>query len=149
MEVELKERKAFSVMGIQDRGSSSEFIPPMWKKLMVRYDELKEEIVSQASYGICFDMNKTTKEFNYLAGFEVNKDEKPLDGMIIYTIPEATYAVITCTLPKLTKAYKAVGDWIIENGYKEIGMLEFELYPETFDDDKTDSMYVWVPIVTS
>ena len=146
MEVEIKKRGSFSVMGIQDRGNNSDFIPPMWDKFMTRYDEMKDIILSQASYGICFAFNKSTKEFNYLAGFEVNKNEKPLDGMSIFTIPEATYAIITCTLPKLKEAYKLVGDWIKENGYREIGKLEFELYPETWDDEKTDSMYVWVPV---
>ncbi len=148
MEIEIREKKKFIVMGIQDRGTSGpDFIPPLWNKFNARFDEIKNLIVTKEAYGVCFASNKASKEFNYLAGFEVNEGEKPLDSMIVFTVPKAQYAVITCTLPKISEAYKSVGKWIRDNGYQEIGNMDMEVYPESWDDEETDLMYIYVPIV--
>lgn len=150
MEIEIREKDAFTVMGIQDRGKKGpDFIPSLWNKFNTRFDEIKDLILTKEAYGVCFAFDKLSKEFNYLAGFEVNEGTQPLEGMIVFSVPQARYAVITCTLPQITEAYQAVGDWIRDNGYKEVGNLDMEVYPESWDDEETDQMYIYVPMVKS
>ncbi|MHA2296491.1 MAG: GyrI-like domain-containing protein [Candidatus Hodarchaeales archaeon] len=146
MEVEIKTLPAFTVLGMRDRGIEPRvFIPPLWEKFGERFDEIKEKIKSKAVYGISHDINKNTKEFSYLVAHEIDPGTDVPEGMISYDIPEHTYAVVKCTLPKLSQAWEFAGKWIKKNGYKDISPPEFELYPEKHENEN-DPMYIHVPI---
>ncbi|MFX0086382.1 MAG: GyrI-like domain-containing protein [Candidatus Hodarchaeota archaeon] len=150
MEVAIKTRTAFTVMGMQDKGKdASKFIPKLWERFLKRIDEIKGKIKSKEIYGISYNKNKSTKEFSYLVAYEIQPETEVPEGMITYTIPELTYVVVKCTLPTLTEAWNFASKWIKENGYRDnsFSFGEYELYPEDFEDEKNDPMYIYVPII--
>ncbi|MFX0171415.1 MAG: GyrI-like domain-containing protein [Candidatus Hodarchaeota archaeon] len=150
MEVEIKKRSAFTVMGMKARGKKPEdFIPSLWERFIERYDEIKGKIVTKTSYGISYEKDKATKEFSFLAAYEIEPYTEVPEGMITLHIPELTYTVVKCTLPTLFEAWDFAGEWIAKNGYRDISLNypEYEVYPETFEDEKTDPMYIYVPVI--
>jgi predicted transcriptional regulator YdeE len=150
MEVEIKKRPAFTVMGMKDRGKKPiDFIPNLFDKFYKRYDEIKEKIKSKTTYGISYNKNKTNKEFSFLVAYEIDIGTKVPEGLITYTIPELTYVVVNCTIPTLNEAWNFAGKWIAENGYKDIShsFPEYEVYPENHENEETDPMYIYVPII--
>ena len=150
MEVEIKSRPAFTVMGMQSRGKvAKEFIPDLWQRFIKQYDEIKDKIKSGTTYGLSYNKDKTTKEFSYLAGYEIDPGVEIPEGFITHTIPELTYAVIKCTMPTLFEAWNFTSEWIAKNGYKDISYHygEYEVYPEDFENEETDPMYIYVPVI--
>ena len=146
MEVEVKVLPAFTVMGMRDRGiNPMDFIPPRFKRLEERFDEIKSKVKSKNVFGISYEIDKSTKEFSYLVGYKIEAGAEVPEGMTTYDIPDRTYAVVKCTLPDLSQAWKFAGKWIKDNGYKDISPPEFELYPEDHQDEKYP-MYIYVPI---
>lgn len=146
MEVEVKALPAFTVIGMQGRGMKpKDFIPPLFKRLEERFDEIKSKVKSNNVFGISHEIDKSTKEFSFLVGYEIESGTEVPEGMITYDIPDHTYAVVKCALPDLSQAWKFAGKWIKENGYKDISPPEFELYPENHHDEN-DPMYIYVPI---
>ncbi|MFX1548506.1 MAG: GyrI-like domain-containing protein [Promethearchaeota archaeon] len=150
MEVEIKTRSAFTIMGMKDRGKQpKDFIPSLWKKFFERYDEIKQQIKTKTAYGISYEKDKSTKEFSFLAAYEIEPNTNVPEGMITLHIPELTYAVVKCTLPMLFEAWDFVSEWIVENGYQDLShnFPEYEVYPETYENEETDPMYIYVPII--
>ncbi|MFX0184994.1 MAG: GyrI-like domain-containing protein [Candidatus Hodarchaeota archaeon] len=150
MEVEIKTRSAFTVMGMKARGKEpKDFIPKLWDRFIERYDEIKEKIKTKTAYGISYEKDKGTKEFSFLAAYEIDPNTVMPEGMIALHIPELTYVVIKCTLPTLFEAWDFAGDWIAKNGYRDIShnFPEYEVYPETFENEKKDPMYIYVPVI--
>ncbi|MFX0122573.1 MAG: GyrI-like domain-containing protein [Candidatus Hodarchaeota archaeon] len=150
LEVQIKTAPAFTLMGMQDRGKNAkEFIPDLWKRVLKQYDEIKEKIKTGTTYGLSYNKNKTTKEFSYLVGYEIEPGIEVPEGFITYTIPELTYAVVKCTSPTLFKAWNFASEWIDKNGYKDISYHygEYEVYPKDFENDETDPMYIYVPVI--
>jgi predicted transcriptional regulator YdeE len=150
MEVALRTRTAFTVMGMQDKGiDTSKFIPKLWERFLKRSDEIEEKIKSKAIYGISYNKNKSTKEFSYLVAYEIQPEIEIPEGMITYTMPELTYVEVKCTLPTLTEAWNFASKWIKENGYKDNSSSfgEYEVYPEEFEDEKNDPMFIYVPVI--
>jgi predicted transcriptional regulator YdeE/DNA-binding transcriptional ArsR family regulator len=146
MEVEVKALPAFTVIGMRDRGiKPTDFIPPLFKGLEERFDEIKGKVKSNNVFGISYEIDKSTKEFSFLVGYEIGSGTEVPEGMTTYAIPEHTYAVVKCTLPDLSQAWKFASQWIKENGYKDISPPEFELYPESHEKEN-DPMYIYVPI---
>ncbi len=150
MEVEIKTRSAFTIMGMQERGIiASEFIPPLWERFLKRSDEIKGKIKSNTTYGLSYHKNKDTKEFSYLVGHEIEPGTEVPKDFVTTTIPDLTYVVVKCTSPTLTEAWNFASKWIVQNGYKDnsYSFGEYEVYPESFKDEKTDPMYIYVPII--
>ncbi|MFX0117432.1 MAG: ArsR family transcriptional regulator, partial [Candidatus Hodarchaeota archaeon] len=64
MEVEVKALPAFTVIGMRDRGiKPMDFIPPLFKRLEERFDEIRSKVKSKNVFGISYEINKSTKEF--------------------------------------------------------------------------------------
>ncbi len=150
MEVEIKTRTAFTVMGMQDKGKDApKFIPKLWERFLKRSDEIKGKIKSKQIYIISYNKNKSTKEFSYLVAYEIQPETEVPEGMITYTMPELTYIVVKCTLPTLTEAWNFASKWINENGYKDnsCSFGEYEVYPEEFEDENNDPMFIYVPVI--
>ena len=63
MEIEIREKETFTIMGIQDRGTHGpDFIPSLWNKFNKRFDEIRDLIVTKEAYGVCFAFDKISKE---------------------------------------------------------------------------------------
>jgi predicted transcriptional regulator YdeE/predicted transcriptional regulator len=148
--VKIKTLPAISLLGIRDRGiEPKKFILPLWDKFHERFDEIKNNFKSNDTYGVSYEINKETKEFCYLIGCEIKEDIELPKDMVIYDIPAHTYSVIECTIPNMREAWNFLDKWIKDNGYTDISPPEFEFYPEKFENEETDSMYIYVPIKTN
>jgi len=120
----------------------------VWLSLK-RCDEISELIKDAKSYGISYEKDKSTKEFSYLVAHEIDPYKDIPEGMITLHIPKITYIIVKCTLPSLSDAWTYTSTWISKNGYKDISknFPEFEVYPEDHENEQTDTMYIYVPII--
>jgi AraC family transcriptional regulator len=89
-----------------------------------------------------------TKEFDYLAGHQVEPGAKAPQGLATWDIPEQTYAVIPCTVPTIMEAYQFFHkEWLPNADFEACaGEPEFEFYPEDFDDIQTSTIFMYFPI---
>ena len=121
MEIQIKTKPAFSVLGIEGRGDADrgpEWIQPLWNKAFNRFDEIKDLVKSDQSgpQREAWGLMSATDEYlapwknegKYLVGWEVNPGTKPPKGWTVWDVPEQTYAVIGCTMATYGEAYKFV-----------------------------------------
>ena len=149
MEAKIEFKPAFIVLGIMKRGKGgTKFIPPLWDKFFEQYHEKTRNLrKSNAGYGVMRNYDPQTKEFDYLAGFEVDSDTKVPKGMITWNIPKQTYVTIACTVPTIMKAVEFFQkQWAPNQGYQHAEGPEFEYYPEDYKNVETDTMYMYFPI---
>lgn len=106
MEVKIKTKPAFTVLGIEGCGDADkgpEWIKPLWDKAFNHFDEIKDIVRSdKENWGLMSATDEYLaswkKEGKYLAGWEVEPDTKPPEGWTVWDVPEQTYAVIACTM---------------------------------------------------
>jgi AraC family transcriptional regulator len=149
MEVEIKTKPEFTVMGIVERGADGpKFIPPLWEKYHTRFDEVKEFTKNRIGFGIMANYDQGTKEFDYLAGNQVEPGSEAPEGLTTWDVPEQTYAVIPCTVPTIMEAYQFFHkEWLPKVDFEACeGEPEFELYPEDFNNIETSTMFMYFPI---
>jgi predicted transcriptional regulator YdeE len=146
MEPKIVTKPAFSVVGMEYVGMNKHNeIKGMWDEFAPRMREIKHPDYSWGTYGICQgEANEETPW--YLAGVEVTKVEDVPTGMVVWEIPQQTYAVFPCTLPTLHEAYRyAFEEWLPGSDYERVEGPDFELYTEEFDPDDP-RMYIYVPV---
>ena len=149
MEAKIEIKPAFTVLGIMKRGKDgTKFIPPLWDKFFKHYHEKTKNLrKSNACYGVMKNYDSQTKEFDYLAGFEVDPDTKAPKEMITWNISKQTYVAITCTVPTIMKAVEFYQkQWLPNRCYQPAEGPEVEYYPEKFKNLETDTMYMYYPI---
>lgn len=149
MEPKIISHAAFTVVGVQYHGKNeNDEIPQMWQAFGPRVKEIKKIANPHVAYGICDNMDHSSGEFDYVAGFEVEDTADIPEGMVHWDVPEGTYAVFTCTLPTLGQTYRfAYETWLPKSDYQRACGPEFELYDEDFDVQKPDSkMDVYIPV---
>lgn len=149
MEAKIEIKPAFLVLGIMKRGrDGTKFIPPLWDRFFKQYHEKTKSLrKSNASYGVMKNYDSKTKEFDYLAGFEVDLDTEVPKEMTTWNIPKQTYATITCTVPTIIKAVEFFQkQWLPNQSYQPAEGPEFEYYPEEYKNVETDTMYMYYPI---
>lgn len=148
MEPKIVTKPAFTVVGMEYVGMNKHNeIKGMWGEFVPRIGEIKHPDYSWGTYGIC--RGEANEEIPwYLAGVEVTRVEEVPDGMVVWEIPQQTYAVFPCTLPTLHEAYRfAFEDWLPDSSYQRVDGPDFELYGEEFEPDDPESrMYVYVPV---
>lgn len=146
--MEIVTKPAFTVLGMVKRGKNGpKFIPPLWERYMKRFDEIKNMRKSNIGYGVMDNFDKSTKEFDYLAGIEVEPGTEAPESFTIWNIPKQTYAVMTCTIPTIGEAYQFFDrEWLPQEGYQRADGPEFEFYPENFEKIETDTIYLYLPI---
>jgi len=149
MEVEIKNKAEFTVMGMVERGKDGpKFVPPLWEKFHTRSDEVMEFTKDRIGYGVMANYDEGTEEFDYLAGVQVKPGSQAPKGMTTWDVPEQTYAVIPCTVPTIMEAYKFYyKEWLPSVEYEACkGKPEFELYPEDYEGIETGTMFMYFPI---
>jgi AraC family transcriptional regulator len=142
-------KAGFAVVGISVRAHVEKHnIPQLWSTLGTRVEELEHLASPSAAYGLttCFD--EPTGEFEYVAGFEVERVEGLPEGMGSWQVPEARYAVFTCTLPTMPQAHRyAYEIWLPQSDYQRSASMEFERYDERFDPQDPNSEFeFYIPI---
>jgi AraC family transcriptional regulator len=120
----------------------------MWGRLMERAGEIRGIVNRREAYGVIGNWDRTTGEFDYVAGFEVTDASAAPEGMVSWRVPPQTYAVFPCTLATLMETFRHICDvWFPESGRGRGSGPEFELYGEEFDPaDANSMMYVYVPV---
>jgi AraC family transcriptional regulator len=149
MEAEIKTKPGFTVMGLLERGTDGpKFIPPLWDKYFTRFDEVKGVIKNRIGYGVMANYDEGTKEFDYLAGHQVEPGTEVPEGLTTWDVPDRTYAVIPCTVPTIMEAYQFFyKEWLPTVDYEVCeGEPEFEYYPEDFDNIENSAMFMYFPI---
>lgn len=149
MEARIVSRPAFTVMGLKYHGKNEEGeIPQMWQAFGPRMDGIKNVTDPNVAYGVCGNMNESTGEFDYVAGFEVSSAQDIPEGMVSWDLPENTYAVFTCTLPTIHETFQYIYEsWLPQSDYQRAGGPEFELYDKDFDpEDPGSEMYIYIPV---
>lgn len=149
MEPKIVSRPAFTVVGMKYHGKPEQNeISNLWSGFGPREGEIKHKADPHVCCGVMGNYDETSGEFDYVAGFEVESILDIPDGMVSWDVPEQTYAVFTCTLPTIGKAYDYVHNkWLPGSGYRHAAGPEFELYDEEFDpEDPKSEMYIYIPI---
>jgi predicted transcriptional regulator YdeE len=149
MEAKVEIKHAFTVLGIMKRGvDGTKFIPSLWDRFFKHYHEKTRNLrKSNACYGVMKNYDPQTKEFDYLAGFEVDPETTVPNEMIAWNVPNQTYVGIACTVPTIRKAVEFYQkQWLSNRCYQPAEGPEFEYYPEEFKNVETDTMYIYYPI---
>ncbi len=149
MEPKIVDRSGFIVVGLKYRGKNeNNEIPQLWQVLGPRSGEIQNRFDDQVAYGISANIDKSTGDFDYIAGFEVSTTEELPEGMVSFKVPGSRYAVFSTTLPKIGETFdNAYHTWLPESGYQPTGGPEFEVYDERFDPQDPDSLFdLYIPV---
>jgi AraC family transcriptional regulator len=148
MEHQIVSKSAFTVVGMKYRGKNEhDEIPQLWVQFVPRIQEIVDRNPDPATYGVMYDYDEATGDFDYVAALHVNSASDLPEGMVSVEIPEAQYAVFTCTLPTLGRTYRQIHQWLDQSEHEHAGTPEFEYYGESFDPENLESqMSVYIPI---
>ena len=150
-------KKSFEVLGTSIvttdvDGENNREIPQFW--LDVREDGRWGQLCelggfSEFAYGICFDDDRSTKHFKYMAGVPYNN--KSSDAFELLTIPAATWAVFDCVGP-MPDAMQVVWekifrDWLPATGFEIASIPQIEYYypGDPWSDDYRSE--IWIPVL--
>jgi len=146
LEVKIEKEPGFKVLGVVGRGSDGpSFIPLLWERLNKKEVDIWHLFKSTAEgYGVMDNYDPETKELDYLAGHEAERETEAPEGMVTWDVPEQTYAMIRCTIETIMDAYRYLTEWCSDKGYFRKKGPEFEFYPDGWLE--TDPIYMHFPI---
>jgi AraC family transcriptional regulator len=150
MQPKIVERPGFTVVGLKYRGKNeNNEIPQLWQAFGPRVGEIKNMVDDHVAYGISANIDKSSGEFDYIAGFEVSTVEEIPRDMVSFEVPGGKYAVFSTTLPRIGETFdSAYHTWLPQSGYQPIGGPEFEVYDEHFDPQEPDSLFdLYIPVM--
>jgi AraC family transcriptional regulator len=150
MEPQIVTKPALTLVGMQAHGKIEGMdLKALWNGFGPRMAEIKDGDPN-VCYGAMDHYSEATGEFDYLAACEAKSAAALPAGMVSWSIPAQTYAVLPCTLPQIGEAWaKVYQQWLPTSGYRRAVGPEFELYDEKFNpQDPTAVLYLCVPIVS-
>lgn len=142
-------KESFTVVGMKYHGQAlKNEIPQLWQTFMGRMGEVKNIVGCGNSFGVSLNFDEQSKEFDYIAAYEVSPAEDVPADLVTLEIPSAEYAVFICTLPTIKQVYEHIyGVWMPQSGHQRAAGPEFEFYDEKFDPSNPASeMSVYIPI---
>jgi predicted transcriptional regulator YdeE/DNA-binding transcriptional MerR regulator len=151
MEVKLKSKPAFTVVGMKYHGKNeNNEIPQMWGEMSPRWEDIPERVNPHDTYGVCGNLEEDGS-FSYVAGVEVSSTENTPIGMKSWEVPASLYAIFPCTLKTIGETYKyAFETWLPSSIYDHHPAPDFEFYDETFKPEDPESLlYIYIPIQKS
>ncbi|QYR23515.1 GyrI-like domain-containing protein [Paenibacillus sp. sptzw28] len=107
-------KPALNLVGISYCGPYSTFPDEailLHSEFLSRKHELNGEVRSTALYSPYFGNEVFA---TYWASFEIARMEIIPKGMVQFTIPERTYAMITCTNKRIGEGYETLSAWMQE-----------------------------------
>ena len=147
MEPQIVSRPAFTAVGVEYYGKNEhDEIAAMWQEFNPRIHEIQN--IADGAFGLCLPADESGA-FKYLAGMAVSKTEQVPEGMVVWQVPEQTYAVFPCTLQTLRETYHhAFETWLPASGYAYTQGPDFEYYDESFDpeDPQNSTFQIYIPI---
>jgi AraC family transcriptional regulator len=146
VEPKIVSKPAFTVVGLLYRGKNEHGeISQMWEKLLPRADEIRDQVTPHLSYGVLDHFDRQTGEFDYVAGFGVERGAQLPEGMVRWDVPAQTYAVFPCTLPMIMAGFDNARRWFTQSGTQRADGPEFEFYDEHFMGGDS-ALYIYMPI---
>lgn len=150
MEPKFVQKPAFTVVGVVHRGPmGNPDIPKLWGVFNHHMADIPNIINPRVCYGAQDHFDEATGEFDYLAACETPPGSRAPEGMHVWDVAAANYAVFPTTLATIHDSYHYIyGTWLPQSGYQRASGVEFELYDESFNpDDPNSTFYLYVPVV--
>lgn len=148
-EPRIVEKEAFTIVGMHYRGKNEhKEAHYLWDKFLPREGEIQGRI-PKILYGVSYNIDEKTGEFDYIAGVEVKQVKEIPKGMVNWKVPTQTYAVFPCTLPTFSKIFHHFNKiWLPKSGYQAAKGPELEFYDENFDPENADNsdLSLYLPI---
>lgn len=150
----------FAIRTTSTAGENSKTIPAFWNDYMSggMMEKLHSEnfIKKHDEYGVCFQEDTTTGEFEYVIGVErIDGSEIP-DEYHLCEVPPATYAVFStppCDASNFTAAIQGTwnyifNEWFPKSGYEYApDCNDFELYDDRCMPDEGKICDIYIPVV--
>ncbi|MHC0038888.1 GyrI-like domain-containing protein [Pseudoneobacillus sp. C159] len=147
---QLVSKEEFKVVGMELSGPYSELsqIGPLWGKFVSRIPEISAIVNPQVSIGLT---NDRPSDFTYYTAVEVSETTNVPAGMMVLTIPAATYAVFTHKglTENLGETINNARKTIVESGYTiDHTAFWFERYDKRYNPTSAQSEFdLYFPII--
>ncbi|MGN7476691.1 AraC family transcriptional regulator [Solibacillus silvestris] len=150
----------FAIKTTSVAGENSKAIPAFWNDYMSNgmMEKLHAEkfIKKHDEYGVCFQEDMTTGEFEYVIGVE-RKDDAEISGEYhVCEVPPATYAVFSSPPSDGANFAAAIqgtwnyifNEWFPKSGYEYApNCNDFELYDDRSMPDEGKICDIYIPVV--
>ncbi len=153
----LKTRPGFVIagfagtFGLENRAD----IPALWGKLVKQMPLAGQK--GWVTYGACIGGDLKDGDMKYMAAVEIdpeaNLPAKGGEGIETFNVPAQSYLVFRQVVsegPLHPQVVAAVGEifskLVLAAGYELSGGVDFELYPEDFEDKAGKWLEYWVPV---
>lgn len=148
MEHTIKQKPAFTVVGMKHRGApGNPEIPKLWDRFIPLEQQIKHRAEPHIGYGVMGRYDPATNTFDYMAGVPVTSTDDIPDGMETWQLPAGKYAVFTTCLKTIHQDMNAIySQWLPGSGYQPVDQPNFELYDEDFKGGDEDPVYVYIAI---
>lgn len=156
MDINLSEKKSFSVIGKLGQGPSEEgpkWIPTLWKEANSNFNEIsslaklddKGNIVGiwGAMSDVSENFERWKEQGKYLAGCEVKDDAAAPSGWTKWVIPHYKYIVAKCNQNTYSDTFNyVINEYIPQHDYEIVGAVH-----EFYDPQNTNGeLYLYFPI---
>ena len=139
MEYTVIDKPGFTLLGLMERFPyQQDDFEGIWERFMAHHDQIEPLSTDKAFYG-AYSPN-ADKSMDYLAAMTVKKGTQAPDGLTLWEIPKARWAVFECTVATIGPTYDALfKEWLPASPYKQTGPSPdaFERYPPSTDSGDT------------
>jgi AraC family transcriptional regulator len=140
--------------GLSKDSTAGEVIGPLWGEFGGRANEVQHR-VGQAMYGVIYGRpelaRKHPDELQYIAGVQVCQLGTLPSGMVLRTVPAATYATFIHRGPiyKISETVREIYRvWLPQSGYEHAQIADIELYDNRFDcESDASEMEYWISVI--
>lgn len=150
----------FAIKTTSTAGENSKAIPAFWNDYMSggKMEKLHAEsfIKKHDEYGVCFQVDMETGEFEYVIGVEqIDGAEIPTDYHVC-EVPPATYAVFStppCNATNFAQNIQGTwhyifNEWFPNSGYEYApNCVDFELYDDRCMEDEGKICDIYIPVI--
>lgn len=148
MEPKIVELEAFRAIGMRYYGENKYGeIGQMWAEFNRRSGEISKLATGpDIAYGICTGGPESA--FEYVASLAVSEIDQVPSGMVVKEVPANTYVVFEARgIEDIGPTYNRIlNEWMPASEYQPGDGPDFERYPDTFDDDPEEKLYIYFPI---
>ncbi len=146
---DFKHREQFIVAGLKTRGNNDqEQLSALWDRFGELHERLGDRVATDSAYGIIDSFDRTTGDFDYMAGVEVYSEEDLPQGIDGWKVLSNNYAVFPTTLNTIRQTIDRIyTEWMPHSNYRRAPGPEFEFYDKQFDPhDRDSTFYLYIPI---
>jgi predicted transcriptional regulator YdeE len=147
MEPKIVKRGPFKFIGVLKRINPQndivETYVAIWNQFESYRNEIEPKSIDKAYYGVSLSMDKKGV-FDYLAGMAVSKESTATEGLAVYEIPTAVYAIFECPVEKIADTKQFIFQkWLPHSKYEINGMNPvFEKYSPAGETDSTVRIHI-------